>query len=464
MPELPEVETVIRSLEREISNLSIINVEVLYPKMIDNVAASLFCQRLKGECFISFGRRGKYILFYFRQYCLVVHLRMEGRFVLISDSQTVNKHVHVIFTLSDGRLLLYQDTRKFGRMYLYDINQPIECLNRLGWEFWDEQMNCEALHKKTLQYNGSLKQLLLDQHLILGVGNIYADEICFLMSKHPKTLANKLTLEDVEKLITIGKSVLEKAIAAGGTTIRSYVSLFDITGRFQQELYVHQRVNQPCRKCQTKIVKIKLASRGTYFCPCCQPMCYSMVGITGNMGSGKSTALSLFKSFGFNVIDCDEVVDCLLRKKAILMEIALILNIEFVDNHLENKKLIADVIFSDIDKKNTFERYIHPIVMSQVLQNKKEYNIIEVQRLFQSDLQKYFDATIAIISDQTITQKRLIAKGMAISEIKRRKMQSNPYFIQKATFILENYSDDRNEMVSQVYKLSNILKGDCNVN
>ena len=268
MPELPEVETVVRTLEYQLGNVGIASCEVLYPNIIDNVEVNVFCELLKNERFTSYSRRGKYLIFTLDTKVLVCHLRMEGKFYVEKNLSLVDKHTHVIFTLDDGRYLLYHDVRKFGRMYLYDKNEPLSCLSKLGLEPWDSELNVEYLRSKAKDM--PIKQFLLDQSIIAGIGNIYANEICFALNVLPMCSVSAFTNEMFEQVIVHTRRILENAIASGGTTIRSYTSSLGVDGRFQLSLMVHGRDKEECKICHEKIVKIQLKGRGTYYCPRCQ--------------------------------------------------------------------------------------------------------------------------------------------------------------------------------------------------
>jgi formamidopyrimidine-DNA glycosylase len=166
----------------------------------------------------------------------------------------------------------FHDTRKFGKMYLLKKDELLvrKPLSELGLEPFDEHLNRAYLRQKYLHKSLPIKTVLLDQQIIVGIGNIYADEILFLAHINPYRKAKSLKLKELELIIDNTKKVLTKAIALGGTTIRSYVSLDNKKGAFQDELMVHGRVNQPCKICGTLIKKEFIGGRGSYYCPTCQ--------------------------------------------------------------------------------------------------------------------------------------------------------------------------------------------------
>ena len=274
MPELPEVETVRRSLIDLIIGKKIKSIDVYYERIIDSNVKE-FKELLKDETFLDVNRYGKFLIFVLNHYIIVSHLRMEGKYFL-KDSQEVapkEKHEHVIFNFSDGTTLRYNDTRKFGRMILFKTNniedvKKEEPLNKLGIEPISGNLTIEYLKNKFKNKKEPIKQALLDQSIITGLGNIYADEVCFMSRLNPNKKAQTLNYDELQKVIDSSKIVLEKAIKLGGTTIKSFVSSHAVTGLFQNELLVHTK--EYCPVCNEKIVKIRVGGRGTYYCPNCQ--------------------------------------------------------------------------------------------------------------------------------------------------------------------------------------------------
>ncbi len=271
MPELPEVQTVVSTLQTQI-NKSIIRDVIVKTSSIVQQDPEMFRHYLLNKQFIQFNRRGKYIVLKLNEGYLVVHLRMEGRF-FIRENIEDNKHVHVVFVLSNNKVLHYQDTRKFGKMkYLKDDNQLQSYLSHLGVEFEDESFNGNYLYNIAKTSKRSLKALLLSQHVVAGIGNIYADEICFYAKLHPATQCDAISLKKWNEIATGVSIILAKATKLGGSSIRSYTDSLGISGRFQLELQVHMRKDKACNVCSTPIVKTKVANRGTYVCLTCQKL------------------------------------------------------------------------------------------------------------------------------------------------------------------------------------------------
>ena len=268
MPELPEVETVKETLKKKVLKKRINDIKVLYEGIIaTNI--NEFKKNIIGEEIIDITRRGKFLVFELNNFYLVSHLRMEGKYFIKDKSEEISKHEHVIFYFDDFTLR-YHDTRKFGKMYLVkkDKLYTDTPLNKLGYEPWDINLNSKYLKDK-FSCNVAIKTLLLDQSIIAGIGNIYADEILFRSKINPMKKGIKLNNKDLNNIIINTKIVLEEGIKNKGTTIHSFSSLGEI-GHNQDSLLVHTREGYPCTICGSKIVKTRVNGRGTYYCPTCQ--------------------------------------------------------------------------------------------------------------------------------------------------------------------------------------------------
>ena len=272
MPELPEVETVKESLKKIILNKKISNIEVFYDRIIQNISVKEFIEELTDEEFIDIKRCGKYLIFVMKNHIMLSHLRMEGKYNYINNVSR-SEHEHVIFYLDDGKTLRYNDTRKFGTMHLFKTNNIDEVLNseplnKLGIEPLSDKLTVEYLYPLITKKKKPLKTVLLDQSIISGLGNIYADEVCFMSRLNPNVLCNSLDIDDIKRIIDSTNIVITKAIALGGTTIKSFTSSHMITGRFQNELLVHTK--KKCSVCGKEITKVFIGGRGTYYCEVCQ--------------------------------------------------------------------------------------------------------------------------------------------------------------------------------------------------
>ncbi len=266
MPELPEVETVVTTLRNQIVGEKINKVELFWPKTVYESCS--FISDVTNQRILNITRRGKYLIFTLEQGYMSVHLRMEGRFFLTPLEDEPKKHTHVLFYLSD-RKLEFNDTRKFGRIK-YSLENPETLLNHLGYEPFDGALTPRYLRQLAKKRTIALKTFLLDQSVIAGIGNIYADEICFQAQRSPLKKVNTLTLRQWQEVIDITRIVLREAILAGGSTVRSYTASLGISGRFQSKLRVYGRGNQACLTCGSSLKSVKIGQRTSVYCPTCQ--------------------------------------------------------------------------------------------------------------------------------------------------------------------------------------------------
>jgi len=267
MPELPEVETVRKALEKNIIGHRVIDVDIILPKI---VKSNELKEKLINHTFTQIKRRGKWLLIMLDNGILLSHLRMEGKYYYKPSNEEILKHEHVIIYLDNNMSLRYVDTRQFGLMHWFDTIEDVDLYlsERLGNEPWDIKVTdlYHKIHKRTVP----IKNILLDQKLVSGIGNIYADEILFISKISPLRPANQITIKELTKLVNSSSEVLQKAIELGGTTIRNFESEMGQTGHYQNKLLVHTKEGLPCLNCNNRIVKIKVGGRGTYYCPDCQ--------------------------------------------------------------------------------------------------------------------------------------------------------------------------------------------------
>jgi len=273
MPELPEVETVKNTLKELILNNKIKDVSIHYESIIEYPISSEFKKQIIGEAINDIERRGKWLIFVLDHYYLFSHLRMEGKYFIKND-EPIEKHEHIVFKLSNGKELRYRDTRKFGRMLLIPKEDILKKgpLTELGLEPWDENLTEEYLLNCFKNKKVPIKQSLLDQSIIAGIGNIYVDEILFLAKLNPETRTCDVNKRQCKDIIVYTRQILKNAIEKGGTTIRSYESSEGVHGRFQNNLLVHNKENEPCPNCGTLIQKKVVGGRGTYWCSRCQKL------------------------------------------------------------------------------------------------------------------------------------------------------------------------------------------------
>ena len=271
MPELPEVETVKEVLKTQILGKKIENIVVRYNGIIKQ-DVGLFIKELVGKSFKAITRRGKFLTFELDDLFLVSHLRMEGKYFIKERSLSYEKHEHVIFQFEDGIDLRYHDTRKFGIMVVKrkDDLFTTEPLVGLGYEPFDDALTPDYLLEHFKKLKKTIKEALLDQSIMTGLGNIYVDEVCFSSRLSPMKKASDVTYDEAQLIIDNSRIILKKAIKAGGTTIRSYTSSLGVTGLFQLDLLVHTKAGCPCPLCGGTILKTRVGGRGTYYCQNCQ--------------------------------------------------------------------------------------------------------------------------------------------------------------------------------------------------
>lgn len=273
MPELPEVETIRKTLTELVLQKEIKDVTINWPKIIKRPDDILqFRDALEGQKIIRVGRRGKFLIFYTDDYALVSHLRMEGKYGVFPMEQEVDKHTHVIFHFSDGSELRYKDVRKFGTMHLFKKGTELESLplSQLGPEPLSKEFIKEDLMARLRKTTRRIKTALLDQKMVAGLGNIYVDEALFRAGIHPERLANSLSEAEIDKLYEEIIHTLSEAVTQGGSTIRSYVNSQGQIGLFQLQLYVYGRKGEDCRVCGNPLEKTVVGGRGTHYCSNCQ--------------------------------------------------------------------------------------------------------------------------------------------------------------------------------------------------
>lgn len=272
MPELPEVETVRRGLLPKVKNKIIRGVTINYEKIIKNVSPEDFVATLVGNEIVDIDRRGKHLIIKLKGISWIIHLRMEGKLFYYDQNYTSKKHDHLVFQFTDGSYLVYNDTRKFGTM---DIVQEsdlgnFEPLAKLGIEANSSELSVEYLQGKFKNSNRAIKQSLLDQTVINGLGNIYVDEVLYASKINPLKPTKELKEDEIEKIIVNSREILNRAIEKKGTTVKSFEISEGESGNFQFSLEVYGRANEQCNICGTPIEKIKVCGRGTSFCPVCQ--------------------------------------------------------------------------------------------------------------------------------------------------------------------------------------------------
>jgi formamidopyrimidine-DNA glycosylase len=269
MPELPEVETTVRALRQPLVGSVITEVRNYWPRHIVTPALPELQARIHGRRVEALNRRGKYLVFTLSDgETLIIHLKMSGHLSVVEANTPANPYVHTIFALADGRELRFRDPRKFGRVYL--VQDPADILGPLGPEPLEPSFTPDAFAARLAHRRRVLKPLLLDQTIIAGVGNIYADEALFYAGLHPERRSDSLTPVEIEALHAAIQKVLAMGIAREGASIDRYVKPDGSKGDMQNAVAVFRRTGDSCYHCGAPIERIVLGGRSTHFCPHCQ--------------------------------------------------------------------------------------------------------------------------------------------------------------------------------------------------
>lgn len=272
MPELPEVETVKRGLETALTQ-AVISGVTLKRSNLRTPFPKDFAKKLSGRKITAIKRRAKYLLFYFdNDLVLIAHLGMTGRFsVHKSDNNELSTHDHVVFDFADGRQLIYNDPRRFGLMELcsrHELEQH-KLFAHLAPEPLEEKFTPAYLQKSLSKRESPIKPTIMDQKIVVGVGNIYANEALFMAGISPLKPANAIS-KKIPELISCIHNVLNDAIKAGGSTLKDFAHVSGESGYFQHSFHVYGKGGKACSKCESAIISIRQAGRATFYCPKCQ--------------------------------------------------------------------------------------------------------------------------------------------------------------------------------------------------
>lgn len=272
MPELPEVETVARSLAPQVVGRQIVGVEKLdWERMVETPAAPEFCALVAGRQILAVGRRAKWVLITLDAgWSLAIHLRMSGNLLVAGPEAAPDIYTHLVLALDDGRRIFFEDQRKFGRVRLLDAAGLAALDAAHGPEPLGERFTVAELARILAGRRTKLKPLLLDQTLIAGVGNIYASEALWLARLHPLLPAAQVGAEGAAALHAAIRQTLEQGIANQGSSLRNYRNSYGESGSNQEHFFVYDRAGQPCERCGAPIERVVVAQRSTFYCPTCQ--------------------------------------------------------------------------------------------------------------------------------------------------------------------------------------------------
>lgn len=268
MPELPEVETTRRGIEPYLLANSITSIEVANGRLRWPVSPEIY--HLELEQVKQVVRRGKYIIVELDKGAIIIHLGMSGSMRVEHAASELKKHDHVIFYLSSEQQIRFNDPRRFGSVLWSDHWQSHALIQTLGPEPLETDFDTDYLYSLAKQRKLSIKQFIMNSHVVVGVGNIYANEALFLAKIHPKRAANRISKQRMAVLVDKIKEVLANAITQGGTTLKDFVGSDGKPGYFQQQLFVYGRGGEPCKVCGEKLTECRMNNRTSVFCTKCQ--------------------------------------------------------------------------------------------------------------------------------------------------------------------------------------------------
>jgi len=269
MPELPEVETTRRGLVPHLIGRRVLALEVRQPKLRWPIPRTLRTQ-LPGQRIDGIERRAKYLLVHTEPGSVLLHLGMSGALRVLPADSPIGAHDHVDWRLDSGRVLRYTDPRRFGCQLWQARGTTHELLAGLGPEPLSDAFDGDVLWTRSSGRSAAVKLFLMDQAIVVGVGNIYASEALFAAGIHPGRAAGAVSRERYQRLAAAVKQILAHAIDRGGTTLRDFISPDGVPGYFEQELFVYGRTGEPCRVCATPVRASVIGQRSTFHCPRCQ--------------------------------------------------------------------------------------------------------------------------------------------------------------------------------------------------
>ena len=269
MPELPEVETTLRGIKPHLLNQRIARVIVRDPRLRWPVPAAV--KKAEGQQFISLERRGKYLLLSLQRGGLIIHLGMSGSLRILQHPSSPDKHDHVDIELENGVCLRFNDPRRFGAFLWVDgAMESHELLRDLGPEPLSAEFTTDYLYSRSRTRRVAIKNFIMNGHIVVGVGNIYASEALFMAGIHPQRAAGRVSRQRYEGLVAAIRDVLSRAIKQGGTTLRDFVNSDGAPGYFAQELLVYDRAGSECFQCGAAVRQKVIGQRSSYYCPACQ--------------------------------------------------------------------------------------------------------------------------------------------------------------------------------------------------
>jgi|LAHS01.1.fsa_nt_gb formamidopyrimidine-DNA glycosylase len=403
MPELPEVETVRRELEKTLVGKVFARPQVFYKPLVKTDYQS-YLKGLEHSQVLRVSRKGKYLSFHLsNQHQVLFHLRMEGKLFVVDQKQHSTSHLSLYIPFeNDSQALAFYDVRKFGVSYYLAENElgPLAKLGKEPSEIKDPNEVYALFHASAKP----LKELLMDQTLMSGIGNIYADEICFASRLSPFKKGKDLSLEDCQTILKNSQQILATAIANHGSMVRSYRASQEVSGSYQENLASYGKEGQLCETCKTfRIAKVQQGGRGTCYCPKCQSTGLT-VAVTGKIGSGKSLVLSYFQEDGYLTFSADECVHRLYKDKVFLAKLRKAFP-SVVGGRLRKKALTLKLV-KDARFRRAYTTFINHAVIDKayqfIIDHDGQNKALEVPLLFESGLDQ---AASYLVGVETTRQK-----------------------------------------------------------
>ena len=463
MPELPEVETVKNVLLPIVLGRKIIKIDVLNKNNIEGDSFE-FVSKLTGQTFTNISRKGKYLIFHLSDNNVFLsHLRLEGKYIEFNENEPNSKYAKVVFHLDNNKKLCYDDSRGFGTMHLTTEDNYFneKEIAKLGPEPF--YANPKDIYAKVKNKKIPIKTMILDQTLMAGLGNIYADETLYACKIHPHTPTNLITFKQWEEIIRNASRILNRALQLGGSTVRSYHPGKDINGNFQLEIQAYGKAGQTCPRCGKTFLFTKTNGRGTTYCPGCQKKLGKPlnIGITGKIASGKSVVLKVAKERGYDILSCDEVIKEVYARKEVINKINSIFKLNF--NNEIDKTVLREYLIKNPNSKRLLENLIHPLVKKEIekfmLESKSPLRFVEVPLLFKVHWEDMFDTLIVIDVDESNQLSRLNDRDItnAAKMLKINKLNGIEENKNKAEFLVNN-NDNKEKYLKELNKIIDTLE------
>ncbi len=468
MPELPEVETVKRTVFEKIAHHTILKVEVRNDDVLENYSSGEFSDFLTGNAVVDMDRRGKYLIFHMNHGGdMVLHLRMTGQLVAFENMPTLDKHCHVVIYFEHGGMY-YRDVRRFGRFWIVKDGETCHTgMETLGPEPFSESFCADYLYQSFQHHKCAVKCGLLDQRIVAGIGNIYADEILFDAKINPFRPCNTLSLEECRAICGSTVAVLSLAIEKRGTTFSDYRDGYGVKGNFQNYLKIFQRGGEPCPCCGAVVKKATCGGRGTSYCPECQKYerCKRVIGLTGGIASGKSFVSSYLKTLGAEIIDADEIAREIMEPHG---KIPQKINETFGGGFLDEKgnlhrKRLKEYVFADKERVKALNRITHPairrIAANRIRKSSNDLVVLDAPLLIEAKFHRLCDEIWVVYTEEEKQLKRLKKRDDISDDLARSIIASQSSFARKrkyADVIIDNSGtmDNTRKQIRMSLKMS----------